>query len=223
MSLVVSYDMGWQKRALGNSYSSRSGHALVVGIHKKRIIDYVIYSLNCKKCEFKPKDDKQKGEGKEDGKGKREEVGGDLDESKQNAKKMWTSLFSRLRSTIDISDSPPEDGFIVVEVAHTIELSTNLTTSTDGIEPPGSLKPSNTQSNNPTLLTCSCSPDGKGTTFFPYSLKPNSIQNKITTPSITCNTITLPTSISSLDGKGTAKEVVYTPEYQRYTYPLEEG
>ena len=39
IGLVVSYDMGWQKRASGNSYSSKSGHAFVVGMQTKRIID----------------------------------------------------------------------------------------------------------------------------------------------------------------------------------------
>ena len=32
IGLVVSYDMGWQKRASGNSYSSKSDHAFVVGM-----------------------------------------------------------------------------------------------------------------------------------------------------------------------------------------------
>ena len=30
IGLVVSYDMGWQKRAYGNSYSSKSGHTFVM-------------------------------------------------------------------------------------------------------------------------------------------------------------------------------------------------
>ena len=46
--LVVSYDMGWQKRASGHSYSSRSGHAFVIGMYTKQIIDCVVYSMNCK-------------------------------------------------------------------------------------------------------------------------------------------------------------------------------
>ena len=55
IGLVVSYDMGWQKRASGNSYSSKSGHAFVVGMQTRRIIDCVVFSTNCKKCEFKPR------------------------------------------------------------------------------------------------------------------------------------------------------------------------
>ena len=55
VGLVVSYDMGWQKRASGNSYSSKSGHAFVVGMQTRRIIDSVIFSTNCKRCEYKPK------------------------------------------------------------------------------------------------------------------------------------------------------------------------
>ena len=55
IGLVVSYDMGWQKQASGNSYSSKSGHAFVVGMQTRRIIDCVVFSTNCKKCEFKPR------------------------------------------------------------------------------------------------------------------------------------------------------------------------
>ena len=47
--------MGWQKQASGNSYSSKSGHAFVVGMQTRRIIDCVVFSTNCKKCEFKPR------------------------------------------------------------------------------------------------------------------------------------------------------------------------
>ena len=60
VGLVVSYDMGWQKRASGNAYSSKSGHAFVVGMQTRRIIDCVVFSTNCKRCECKPK---RKGEG----------------------------------------------------------------------------------------------------------------------------------------------------------------
>ena len=35
-------------------------------MHTKRIIDYVIYNINCNKCELRPKNDKGKGEGKEE-------------------------------------------------------------------------------------------------------------------------------------------------------------
>ena len=60
IELVVSYDMGWQKKASGNSYSSKSGHAFVVGMQTKRIIDCVVFSTNCKKCEYKPAENKKK-------------------------------------------------------------------------------------------------------------------------------------------------------------------
>ena len=43
VGLVVSYDMGWQKRASGNSYSSKSGHTFVAGIQTRRIIDCVCF------------------------------------------------------------------------------------------------------------------------------------------------------------------------------------
>ena len=47
--------MGWQKRASGHSYSSRSDHDFVVGMHKKCIIDCIVYSMTCTTYEFKPK------------------------------------------------------------------------------------------------------------------------------------------------------------------------
>ena len=46
--LVVLYNMGWQKRASGHSYSSRSGHTFVIGMYTKQIIDCVVYSMNFK-------------------------------------------------------------------------------------------------------------------------------------------------------------------------------
>ena len=47
IGLVVSYDMAWQKQASGNSYSSKSGHAFVVGIQARHIID--LYSVQTAK------------------------------------------------------------------------------------------------------------------------------------------------------------------------------
>ena len=88
--LVVSYDMGWQKRASGHSYSSRSGHAFVIGMYTKQIIDCVVYSMNCKKCEYKPKDDKGGDDNEKDQENKVEES--ESDES------TWNSSFSRMKS-----------------------------------------------------------------------------------------------------------------------------
>ena len=76
-----------------------------------------------------------------------------MDESEQDYEQIWTLLSSRLRSTTDISDSPPEDGIIMIEVAHNIEPSTTLSTSSDGIELPISHKPSDTQDKDSTLPT----------------------------------------------------------------------
>ena len=53
VGLVVSFDMGWQKRASGNSYSSRSGHAFVLGIHTRRIIACVVFSTNARNVRSK--------------------------------------------------------------------------------------------------------------------------------------------------------------------------
>ena len=75
IGLVVSYEIGWQKRASSNSYSSKSGHVFVVGMQTKRIINCVVFSTNCKKCEYKPAENKKKKEKKKegDGDGDREE------------------------------------------------------------------------------------------------------------------------------------------------------
>ena len=58
--LVISYDMDWQKRAYSNSYSSKSGHAFVVGMKIKCIIDYDVFTPNYEKFEYKPVKKKKK-------------------------------------------------------------------------------------------------------------------------------------------------------------------
>ena len=101
--------MGWQKQASGNLYSSRSSYAFVVGMHEKCIIKYAVYSINCNKFEFKPKDDKEKGGFKKDEKRKGGGRGNGIDEYDQDDEQMWTASCSRLRSTTNISDSPSKD------------------------------------------------------------------------------------------------------------------
>ena len=102
-------------------------------MHIKRIIDGIVYIMHCKKCDVKTKDNKRKGKGKEGGddEGKGGGRGDDIDASGKDDMQMWTSSFSRLRSTTDISDSPPEDRIILAEAAHNIEFSTTLPTSKD--------------------------------------------------------------------------------------------
>ena len=62
--LVVSYDMCWQKQTSGHSYRSSSGHTFVIGMYIKTRIDCAVYSMNCRQCQYKPKDSTG-GEGEE--------------------------------------------------------------------------------------------------------------------------------------------------------------
>ncbi len=48
--LTCTYDMGWQKRASGNSYNSQSGHGFLVGCYTNKVIDRVCYSRGCRSC-----------------------------------------------------------------------------------------------------------------------------------------------------------------------------
>ena len=48
IGLVISYDMGWQRRSSGHAYNSISGHAFAIGQHTGLIIDCVVYSTACK-------------------------------------------------------------------------------------------------------------------------------------------------------------------------------
>ena len=40
VSLIVMYDMGWNKRSIGNKYDSISGHGFVLGGNLKKIMNY---------------------------------------------------------------------------------------------------------------------------------------------------------------------------------------
>ena len=44
VKLMVTYDMGWQKRSSGRRYVSSSGHAFIIGWRSKGIIGMVLYS-----------------------------------------------------------------------------------------------------------------------------------------------------------------------------------
>ena len=89
VGLVVSYDMGWQKRASGNVYSSKSGHVFVVGMQTRRIIDCVVFSTNCKQCEYKPK--------RKDNKSGEVSTG---EEDQSNIDGMWMLSLSRQESSL---------------------------------------------------------------------------------------------------------------------------
>ena len=43
--------MGWQKRSSGHSYSSNSGHGLVIGKHTRKVIDYIVKIKSCPVCQ----------------------------------------------------------------------------------------------------------------------------------------------------------------------------
>ena len=51
VGLHASYDMGWQKRGSGNSYSSTSGHGFLVGTNTNKLLAVSIKSTRCRKCE----------------------------------------------------------------------------------------------------------------------------------------------------------------------------
>ena len=51
VGIVVSTDMGWQKRSSGNRYDSPSGHMLFIGAKTKKVINFKIFSTNCATCD----------------------------------------------------------------------------------------------------------------------------------------------------------------------------
>ena len=46
--LVVSYDMGWQRRSSGCAYNSRSGHGVLIGDNNGKVLEYGSRISNCK-------------------------------------------------------------------------------------------------------------------------------------------------------------------------------
>ena len=50
VDLIVSADMGWQKRSSGRKYDSPSGHMFLVGSSTNNIIDYEIKCVSCAIC-----------------------------------------------------------------------------------------------------------------------------------------------------------------------------
>ena len=51
VGIVVSTDMGWQKRSSGNRYDSPSGHILFIGVKTKKVVNFKIFSTNCATCD----------------------------------------------------------------------------------------------------------------------------------------------------------------------------
>ena len=58
IGLTVSFDMGWNKRSSGHKYDSISGHAFIIGVYTRRIIDYVVFSKSCSICNARNKKNK---------------------------------------------------------------------------------------------------------------------------------------------------------------------
>ena len=58
IGFTVSFDMGWNKRSSGHKYDSISGHAFIIGVYTRRIIDYVVFSKSCSICNARNKKNK---------------------------------------------------------------------------------------------------------------------------------------------------------------------
>ena len=58
IGLTVSFDMGWNKRSSGHKYDSISGHAFIIGVYTRRIIDYVVFSKSCYICNTRTRKNK---------------------------------------------------------------------------------------------------------------------------------------------------------------------
>ncbi|XP_046406334.1 uncharacterized protein LOC124171235 [Ischnura elegans] len=50
--IAVSYDMGWQKRGNGRSYSSLTGHGCLIGQKSKKVLAYGTRNISCKACHY---------------------------------------------------------------------------------------------------------------------------------------------------------------------------
>ena len=50
LSIVASYDMGWNKWSTGWVYDSPSGHALMIGCHSGNITSFGVLAKKCAKC-----------------------------------------------------------------------------------------------------------------------------------------------------------------------------
>ncbi|XP_046408211.1 uncharacterized protein LOC124172766 [Ischnura elegans] len=51
-TVAASYDMGWQKRGNGRSYSSLTGHGCLIGIHSKKVLSFGTRNAACKACSY---------------------------------------------------------------------------------------------------------------------------------------------------------------------------
>ena len=154
VGLVVSYDMGWQKRASGNSYSSKSGHAFVVGMQTKRIIDCVVFSTNCKKCQYKPVEEKRKKKGEEGG------VSTEGDCQAKDTSGLWTSSIPTKLSTLADDGSVAESAIKTTQLDTTTEKYTGPTTPSNRASTnlPPSQPPIVTPTTDVHTQNCKCCP-----------------------------------------------------------------
>lgn len=52
VNIIVSYDMGWTKRATGRSYDSLNGYSTIIGFLSGKILDYATKNRKCRKCDL---------------------------------------------------------------------------------------------------------------------------------------------------------------------------
>ena len=50
LGIIVSYDMGWQKRSTGRIYDSLSGHGYMIGCLSGKVVSFGVRSKKCVKC-----------------------------------------------------------------------------------------------------------------------------------------------------------------------------
>jgi hypothetical protein len=48
--IQASYDIGWQVRSSGGRYASPTGHAMLIGALKKKVLDSIVYTQKCGTC-----------------------------------------------------------------------------------------------------------------------------------------------------------------------------
>ena len=50
VGIIVSFDMGWQKRSTGRVYDSLSGHGFIIGVRTKNVIGFGLRKKGCSIC-----------------------------------------------------------------------------------------------------------------------------------------------------------------------------
>jgi hypothetical protein len=48
--IQASYDMGWQVRSSGGRHASPTGHSMLIGALKKKVLDSIVYNKKCGTC-----------------------------------------------------------------------------------------------------------------------------------------------------------------------------